>query len=342
MGYESEAVDNLHTYAHTPYVLLHSDGRLFLDFQCASYEGAEDTRIALAVRDASGAWQDSRFIVDRFLHQGAWWVPEHGPLLVHPKNGLWAYFWACPLAGYEVKQKITTRRMANYLQSRLFRAAISQGKDKSPTILFEDRTLLFQGPPVKLRSGRWMIPLEERVGVAAEVHACFLVSDENQENWQIIGDIYSPPGCPEPHVVELAGGDILCYMRHGSPGGHVWRSRSKDEGHTWSPPELTNLRNPCSPIALAVSADSGRLIIAYNDSYRLRTPLCVGVSNDYGRTWHVRDIESGPGEYSYPQLIQTPDGQWHVFYCRNLQFIQHGWFDEQWLEHGRQVIGLRS
>jgi predicted neuraminidase len=143
-------------------------------------------------------------------------------------------------------------------------------------------------------------------------------------------------------VVELAGGDILCYMRHGSPGGHVWRSRSKDEGHTWSPPELTNLRNPCSPIALAVSADSGRLIIAYNDSYRLRTPLCVGVSNDYGRTWHVRDIESGPGEYSYPQLIQTPDGQWHVFYCRNLQFIQHGWFDEQWLEHGRQVIGLRS
>ena len=342
MEYASEAVSNLHTYAHTPYVVLHSDGRLYLDFQCASYEGAEDTRIALAIRDASGGWHKSTFIVDRFLHEGDWWVPEHGPLMVTPKDELWAYFWACPLAGYEIKQKITTRRMANYLQSRLFRARITQGEAESPAMLFEDRTLLFQAPPVKLHNGKWMIPVEERVGVAAEVHASFLVSDENQEHWQTVGDIYAPPGCSEPHVVELPGGEILCYLRYGASGGHVWRSRSQDEGRTWSPPELTNLRNPGSPVALGLSAQSGRLMIAYNDSYRLRTPLCIGLSEDYGKTWHVRDIESGPGEYSYPQLVQTADGQWHIFYCRNLQLIQHGWFDEEWLENGREVVGVRS
>ncbi|MFQ6076043.1 MAG: exo-alpha-sialidase, partial [Candidatus Bathyarchaeia archaeon] len=173
-------------------------------------------------------------------------------------------------------------------------------------------------------------------------HSRFLVSDENQENWHQRGEIYSAPGCLEPSIVQLPRGDILCYMRYGARGGgHIWRSISSDEGQSFSPPELTTLRNPHSGIDIALST-TGRLLITYNDSYYLRTPVCIGVSDDYGKTWRVRDIEFDVGEYSYPKLIQTSDGLWHIFYTHNRTHIQHGWFDEEWLENRRKVIGLRN
>jgi predicted neuraminidase len=44
-----------------------------------------------------------------------------------------------------------------------------------------------------------------------------------------------------------------------------------------------------------------------------RTPLSVLVSEDNGATWPQRlDLETQPGEYSYPSVIQAEDGRVHV------------------------------
>ena len=45
----------------------------------------------------------------------------------------------------------------------------------------------------------------------------------------------------EPHVAELAGGELLCILRtdNGAPGIHS--CRSGDRGRTWSPPEPTGM-----------------------------------------------------------------------------------------------------
>lgn len=46
-----------------------------------------------------------------------------------------------------------------------------------------------------------------------------------------------------------------------------------------------------------------------------RTPLCLAVSEDEGKTWENRIVlEEGPGEFSYPAIIEGSDGAVHVIY----------------------------
>ncbi len=59
-----------------------------------------------------------------------------------------------------------------------------------------------------------------------------------------------------------------------------------------------------------------------------RTPLCVAVSRDDGRTWRdVVTLEDGPGEYSYPAIIESADGSVHVVYTWKRTAIRHVEFE---------------
>jgi predicted neuraminidase len=46
-----------------------------------------------------------------------------------------------------------------------------------------------------------------------------------------------------------------------------------------------------------------------------RTPLVLSISADDGATWNSGPtLESDPGEYSYPAIIQAASGEIHVTY----------------------------
>ena len=67
----------------------------------------------------------------------------------------------------------------------------------------------------------------------------------------------------------------------------------------------------------------GRHLVVYNHATRARTPLNVAVSDD-GEAWEpALVLESEPGEYSYPAVIQTRDGLVHVTYTWKRQNIRH-------------------
>jgi hypothetical protein len=206
-----------------------------------------------------------------------------------------------------------------------------------PQAFSNERGLTVMGGARRLQSGRWVLPYDTYGQKGT--HSRFFVSDENLENWEMRGDVFAEPGCHEPSVVQLPSGDILCYIRRHGFDGHIWRAVSSDECRTWSGPVQTNLRNPNAGIDISLSRSSERLLITYNDSYRQRVPLCVGISSDEGKTWRVRDVESDVGVYHYPKLLQTRDAIWHLFYGYDYRHIQHAWFDEDWLEGGRRVIG---
>jgi predicted neuraminidase len=60
---------------------------------------------------------------------------------------------------------------------------------------------------------------------------------------------------------------------------------------------------------------------------RGRTPLTLFVSRD-GRDWKEAIVlETEPGEYSYPAIIQTSDGRVHVTYTWKRQRIKHAVID---------------
>ncbi|MCM4150376.1 sialidase [Arenibacter sp. N53] len=114
--------------------------------------------------------------------------------------------------------------------------------------------------------------------------------------------------------------------------GVIGENWSYDGGLTWSEMTATALPNPDSGID-AITMKDGRHLVIYNPTTiesEDRVPLSVGVSIN-GKTWErVLDLEPLTAktdkkgeEYSYPTLIQTPDGMIHIVYTWNRKTVKH-------------------
>jgi len=124
----------------------------------------------------------------------------------------------------------------------------------------------------------------------------------------------------QPTILSFPSGElrILCRTRQGK----IAESRSQDQGRSWSKMQLISLPNPDSGIDGTVLQDS-RALLVYNHSMAERYPLNVSISSD-GNSWSmVLTLEDGEGEYSYPAVIQSPDGIVHIVYTWNRSRIKH-------------------
>jgi predicted neuraminidase len=142
--------------------------------------------------------------------------------------------------------------------------------------------------------------------------------------WQIV----RPPagsGDPridaiQPSILTHADGRLQAIGRTRS--GRLFETWSSDRGQTWSPLQLTSLPNPSAGTD-ALTLKDGRHLLVYNHTPKGRTPLNVAISRD-GKAWQsVRVLESEPGEYSYPAVIQTSDGLVHITYTWKRERIRH-------------------
>ena len=85
--------------------------------------------------------------------------------------------------------------------------------------------------------------------------------------------------------------------------GRVCVSDSRDGGITWSDAHPIDVPNPNSGIDV-VRLKDGRLVMVYNHTTTGRTPLNLAVSRDGDQRTKFADLETDPGEYSYPAMIQ--------------------------------------
>jgi predicted neuraminidase len=131
-----------------------------------------------------------------------------------------------------------------------------------------------------------------------------------------------PINAIQPSILFHPGGRLEAIGR--TKEGRLFETWSPDGGRTWSPLALTQLPNPNSGTDAVTLADGGHLLVYnHNAEPKGRTPLNVAVSTD-GKTWRAALIlEHEPGEYSYPTVIQTPDGLVHVTYTWKRQRIKH-------------------
>jgi predicted neuraminidase len=132
------------------------------------------------------------------------------------------------------------------------------------------------------------------------------------------------PALLVPREKSAGPAQALCRTQQGK----IAETFSPDGGKTWSPLRLTNLPNPDSGIDALVLAD-GRRLLVYNPTTKdgVRTPLSVAISED-GKTWKAGPtLETQPGEYSYPAVIQTTDGKVHITYTWKRQRIRHAVLD---------------
>jgi len=154
----------------------------------------------------------------------------------------------------------------------------------------------------------------------------FSLSSDLGRSWELIGPLNDPHDfhAIQPTLFRHATGRLqaLCRTR----GGCIAQVWSEDNGRTWSKMEATSLPNPNSGIDGVTLAD-GRHLLVYNHTRKGRSPLNVAVSTD-GVSWQAaRTLETGPGEYSYPAVIQGADGRVHISYTHNRKTIAWHYLD---------------
>ena len=130
----------------------------------------------------------------------------------------------------------------------------------------------------------------------------------------------------QPTLFEANDGRIVALMRSRNPR-MVCRAESKDGGKTFTPAEPTDLPNPSAGID-AVKTKAGDVFLIYNPIGTARTPISLARSTDDGKTWKkVADLETEPGEYSYPAMIESAAGKLEITYTWRRTHIKYVSFD---------------
>jgi predicted neuraminidase len=120
-----------------------------------------------------------------------------------------------------------------------------------------------------------------------------------------------------------AGDRSLAMLCRSRGVGRMARASSEDGGCTWTQASLIDLPQNNSGLD-AVRLQDGRVLLIYNHATSERTPLNLAVSGDMGLTWRPGPVlESDPGEYSYPAIIQAREGTIHLAYTWNRRRIRY-------------------
>ncbi len=149
-------------------------------------------------------------------------------------------------------------------------------------------------------------------------------STDNGKTWKRSNPFPVPEkfGQIQPTLFETKAGEIVALMRSRDPR-KICQAVSSDGGETFSAATETTLDNPSSGIDV-VKTREGDLYLIYNPTPKLRTPISLARSTDEGKTWNkVADLETEPGEFSYPAMIQSESGNLEITYTWNRTHIKY-------------------
>ncbi|MEO6742812.1 MAG: exo-alpha-sialidase [Chthoniobacteraceae bacterium] len=173
--------------------------------------------------------------------------------------------------------------------------------------------------PVQLANGDILCPTSSE-DAGWRVH--FERSSDGGANWSKTDAVNDGKviGAIQPSILFPGGEKLLAIGR--TKQAHIFRIASDDGGKSWGEMSLTALPNPNSGTD-AVTLRDGRHLLVYNHTAKGRTPLNLAVSRD-GVVWEAAlTLETVPGEYSYPAIIQTGDGLVHITYTWKRQRVRH-------------------
>jgi len=289
---------------HASTLLETANGGLLAAWFGGTEEGHPDAAIWMSRKQKGGSWSAPREV---FREEGA---PAWNPVLFRAANGVvWLFYKFGPsprewTGGY----RSSTDGGRTWSAPRSLPAGLL-GPVRSKPLILDDGTIV-AGTSVE----------------SYQAWACWVeISRDHGYTWTRHGPIVHPEepfGVIQPTVVPISRGRLRMFMRSRNIG-RICYADSADGGRTWSGAKETNLPNPNSGID-ALRLRDGRLALIYNHTSKGRTPLSLAVSADDGVTWkQVLTLEDGPGEYSYPALIEARDGSLHMSYTWKRERIKH-------------------
>lgn len=129
-------------------------------------------------------------------------------------------------------------------------------------------------------------------------------------------------GIIQPSVVAITNKHLRLYARSTANIGKIVIADSKDAGQSWSEARTIDVPNPNSGIDIVRLRD-GRFVLIYNNTPKGRSPLNLAVSKDGISFKMFNTLESEPGEYSYPALIQGVNEDLHMTYTWNRKKMKY-------------------
>lgn len=303
-------------YNHTSCVLALPNGELLVSWGAGQRELATDAAILLARRSIAGAWDGGAVLADHPNRADA-----NSALFRDGAGELHLFYIEVPGDNF-------------CLGTMMRRRSDDDGRTWSDARPFLPAVCtLLKNKPIVLRGGRWLLPTYTQAVYATQ----FWMSDDAGETWRVGEWLYTIPSNLQPAVVERSDGSLLALMRRGGEvAGFTWQGESHDGGVTWALTPRDDLLNPDSGLELLRLAN-GVLLVAYNDSATVRSPLVIRASLDEGATWLpariVAEIDTSDGrsQVSYPSLAEGPDGLIHLTYSDNLESIAHAEFNLAWV-----------
>ena len=116
--------------------------------------------------------------------------------------------------------------------------------------------------------------------------------------------------------------------------------RTTDGGVTWSDPVKLDVPNPDAAVA-SIRLENGGILLIHNNDEDQRCDMTLSYSEDNGNTWQaIYEFEKEKGEnckenfhgFSYPYIIRTQNGDFHLLYSWNSMHIKHVQFNLEWVE----------
>lgn len=283
--------DDQRPFCHCASVIEHVDGTLLAFWFAGSYETAPDVAI-LEARLGAGAdaWSGAEVVVDTPDRSDGQPVPFR-----HPDGTLWLFF--VTILGRDWTSAIIRRQVSR-----------DDGRTwDRPVTVCERAGRMIRGRLVVLDDGTILLPAYDE----SPFRSMVLRSADGGTSWTAGEAIETADGNLHPTLLAGPGAEVTAYLR--APG-RIWRAISGDGGRSWRSVEPTELPNPNSGIDLTALPD-GSLLLAFDDSERLRTPLRLARSADGGRTWsRIATVGSGAAEFSYPALVVDCDRRVHCLY----------------------------
>ena len=296
--------------AHASTIVETRDGLVAAWFG-GSREGASDVGIWTARQQTDGTWTSPQEVANGTQADGTR-HPTWNPVLFELTQGTLTLFY---------KVGPTPRTWWG-----MIRRSVDGGRTWSEARRLPDGILgPIKNKPVRLADGTVIAGSSTESDHSPSVwRVHFELTRDEGATWSSVRPPLSEAAPPidaiQPSVLVHGDGTLQAVGRTRS--GRVFETRSRTRGQSWTPLSLLELPNPSAGTD-AVTLRDGRHLMVYNHTAKGRTPLNVALSRD-GSMWsNVLTLESEPGEYSYPAVIQTRDGRVHVTYTWKRLRIKH-------------------
>ncbi|RPD41967.1 sialidase family protein [Chitinophaga barathri] len=287
-------------------------GKLMAAWFGGSREGNKDVTIWTALNE-NGKWSEIKEITNGVINDTLRY-PCWNPVLFKTKAGkLFLYYKVGP----------NPRQWWGMMMS-----STNNGKTWSaPEKLPEGMLGPIKNKPLQLSNGDILYPSSTESHDNQKWHIHLERSDRNGRNWSRVEINNDTFGVIQPSILRYPHDSLQLLCR--SRNNVVVQAWSGDNGNTWGPLSPTDLPNPNAGTD-ALTLANGLKVIVYNPLlpgvqwWEGRSRLYVAVSED-GAAWqNVFALEDEKtGEYSYPAVIQSPDGRVHITYTADRKNIRH-------------------